>query len=126
MLTQTIRDSPKNRRGGGQLSHLLLAPGQFGSQRLAITLVEGAPGSRQSLHAHSDSEQVYVIVSGRGRMTVASEERELEAGTLVFIPPGAEHAIYNPGPEELVYVSATARPFVMPTGEFTYEPAEAR
>ena len=126
MLTQTIRDSPKNRRGGGQLSHLLLAPGQFRSQRLAITLVEGAPGSRQSLHAHSDSEQVYVIVSGRGRMTVAGEDRELGAGTLVFIPPGAEHAIYNPGPEELVYVSARAPPFVMATGEFTYQPAEGR
>jgi len=126
MLIQTVRDSPKNRRGGGQVSHLLLAPGQFGSHHLAITLVEGAPGSRQSPHSHPGSEQVYVIVNGRGRMTVAGEDRELEAGTLVFIPHGAEHAIYNPGPEELVYVSATAPPFVMPTGDFTYQPAEER
>ena len=124
MLTQTIRDSPKSRRGGGQLSHLLLAPGQFGSQHLAITLVEGAPGSRQSLRAHSDSEQVYVIVSGRGRMTVVGEERELEAGTLVFIPPGAEHAIYTRRRSSTS--PPRRRPFVMPTGEFTYEPAEAR
>lgn len=121
MHTQHVGNSPTNRRGGGQVSHLLLAPGQFGSEQMAITLVEGAPGSQQSLHAHPDSEQVYVIVRGRGRMIVGGEERELEEGTLVYIPPGAEHAIENPGPDELVYVSATAPPFPMPAGEFAYQ-----
>jgi mannose-6-phosphate isomerase-like protein (cupin superfamily) len=121
MHTQTLGDSPKNRRGAGQVSHLLLAPGQFGSQRMAITLVEGRPGSQQSLHTHADCEQVYVIVSRRGRMIVAGEEQDVEAGTLVFISPGAEHAIHNPGPDQLVYVSATAPPFEMPSGEFAYE-----
>jgi mannose-6-phosphate isomerase-like protein (cupin superfamily) len=120
MHTQSLSDSPKNHRGGGQVSHLLLAPRQFASRHLAITLVEGAPRSQEPLHSHPDSEQAYVIVSGRGRMIVADEERDVEAGTLVFIPPGAEHAIFNPGPEVLVYVSATALPFEPPSGEFAY------
>jgi mannose-6-phosphate isomerase-like protein (cupin superfamily) len=88
---------------------------------MAITLVEGAPGSQQSLHVHPGNEQVCVIVGGRGRMIVAGEEREVDAGTLVFIPPNTEHAILNPGPEQLLYVSATAPPFDMPTGEFAYQ-----
>lgn len=125
MLIQAVSDSPQNRRGDGQVSHLLLAPGQFGSQHLSITLVEGAPGSRQPLHAHPRSEQIYVIVSGRGRMSVAGEDQELEAGSLVFIPPGAEHAIFNPGPDQLVYVSATAPPFTMPVGDLAYEAASS-
>lgn len=66
MLIQALHGCPKNRRGRGQVSHLLLAPGQFGSRHLAITLAEGAPDSRQSLHAHSDSERIYVIVRGTG------------------------------------------------------------
>jgi mannose-6-phosphate isomerase-like protein (cupin superfamily) len=121
MFTQQIADSPTNRRGHGQVSHLILAPGQFGSGNLAVTWVRGAPASQQSLHMHPQSEQVYVIVSGRGQMIVAGEGQEVRAGTLVFIPPGAAHAIHNPGPEELVYVSAAAPPFEMPTGEFAYE-----
>jgi len=120
MFIQKLDDSPENRRGSGQVSRLLLAPRQFGSRHLAVTWVEAAPGSQQSLHAHSDSEQIYVIVGGRGRMIVADEEREVHAGTLVFIPTGAKHAIFNPGPESLVYVSAAAPPFEMPTGEFAY------
>lgn len=120
VFVQTLASSPENRRGNGQVSRLLLAPGQFGSRQLAVTWVQAAPGSQQPLHAHADSEQVYVVVSGRGRMIVAGEEQEVHAGELVFIPPGAEHAIYNPGPHELVYASAAAPPFEAPTGEFAY------
>jgi mannose-6-phosphate isomerase-like protein (cupin superfamily) len=122
MFCQTLTDSPENRRGNGQVSRLLLAPGQFGSRHLAVTWVEADPGSQQRLHSHPDSEQVYVIISGRGQMLVAGEKKEVRSGTLVFIPPGAEHAIYNPGPDQLVYASAAAPPFEMPVGEFAYGP----
>jgi mannose-6-phosphate isomerase-like protein (cupin superfamily) len=44
-------------------------------------------------------------------MKVGGEEQEVEAGTLVFVPPGSEHAILNTGAERLTYVSATAPPF---------------
>jgi len=121
--TQTLEESPRNRRGG-QVSYLLLSPGQFGSRNLAITWVEGAPGSQQGAHAHPASEQVYVIVHGRGMMTVGEEEKEVSAGTLVLVPPGAAHAILNTGDEPLVFVSATVPPFEMPPegSPFAYGP----
>jgi putative monooxygenase len=122
MFTQVLADSPTNQRGDGQVSYLLLAPGQFGSGNLGITWVDGQPGSQQQLHEHPDSEQVYVIVAGSGEMIVEGEERHVEAGTMVFIPPGAKHAIRNSGTEPLTYVSATSPPFELPTGEFAYEP----
>jgi len=120
MFTQPISTSPENRRGEGQVSRLLLAPGQFGSRALAVTWVDAAPGSQQPLHAHPESEQVYVIVRGRGRMIVAGEEREVQAGTLVFIPPGAAHAIHNHTHQELTYVSAASPAWDPPRGEFEY------
>jgi mannose-6-phosphate isomerase-like protein (cupin superfamily) len=127
MLIQTLERSPRNRRGG-QVSYLLLAKGQFGSGNLAITWVEGGPGSEQPLHSHPASEQVYVIVRGRGVMKVGGEEREVEAGTLVFIPRGTDHAIHNDGAEPLVFVSATAPPFDLPPegSIFAYEPPATR
>jgi mannose-6-phosphate isomerase-like protein (cupin superfamily) len=123
VFTQPISTSPENRRGNGQVSRLLLAPGQFGSRHLAVTWVDAAPDSQQLLHAHPDSEQIYVIVRGRGRMIVAGEEQEVGPGTLVFIPPGAEHAIHNHTQEELVFVSAASPPWNPPGGEFEYAPA---
>ncbi len=47
---------------------------------------------------------------GAGLMRVADEECEVQAGSCVFIPPGASHAIRNTGSELLVFVSATAPP----------------
>jgi putative monooxygenase len=122
MFTQALADSPTNERGNGQVSYLLLAPSQFGSRHLGITWVDGEPGSQQRPHEHPDSEQVYVIVAGSGEMLVDGEERHVEAGTMVFIPPGAKHAIFNSGSERLTYVTATAPPFELPTGEFAYGP----
>jgi len=102
---------PVNERGDGQVSHLLLAGGDFGSSHLAMTWVECEPGSQQDLHAHPESEQAYVIVAGRGTMIVAAEERPVAAGTLVFIPPRTDHAIRADHGERLTYVSATSPPF---------------
>ena len=126
MHTQALETSPRNHRGG-QVSYLLLTQGQFGSRHLSITCVEGAPGSEQSVHAHPNNEQVYVIVRGRGLMKVGDEEQQVRAGELVFVPPGTGHAILNTGDEPLVYVSATSPPFELPTQDTgrAYEPAPA-
>ncbi len=109
MHTQTVAESPQNVRGG-QVSYLLLTKGQFGSENLTITWVEGGPDSEQLVHEHARNEQVYVIVRGRGLMKVGDEEQEVAAGTLVFVPPQTGHAIRNVGTEPLVYVSAAAPP----------------
>lgn len=113
MHTQTLDQSPRNRRGG-QVSYLLLTKGQFGSNNLSITWVEGEHGSEQPVHAHGANEQVYVIIRGRGIMRVGNEQQEVGPGTVVFVPPGTGHAILNAGEEPLVYVSATAPPFELP------------
>ncbi len=110
MHIQPLETAPGNERGG-QKSWLLLTERQFGSQNLAVTWVEGAPGSMQAVHGHPDNEQIYVIVRGRGVMQVADEMQEVREGTLVFIPPGAAHAIKNTSDEPLVFVSATSPPF---------------
>src|SRR5687768_14482366 len=110
MQIQALGTAPVNERGG-QKSYLLLGRGQLGSNNLAITWVEGTPGSMQAVHGHPDNEQVYVIVRGRGVMQVSDEMEEVRAGTLVFVPPGAAHAIKNTGEEPLVFISATSPPF---------------
>ena len=110
MHVQPFDNAPVNERGG-QKSYLLLGGEQFDSKNFAITWVECAPGSVQAIHGHPDSEQVYVVVRGRGVMQVGEEMQEVGEGTLVFIPPGAAHAIKNANDEPLVFVSATSPPF---------------
>jgi putative monooxygenase len=117
-------EAPLNERGG-QVSRLLFAP-QLGSTRLAVTWVRGEPGSQQSLHVHDDSEQVYVVIRGRGLMIVDDEAVEVDAGSAVLIPLGAKHAIRNTGTEPLEYISATAPPFPAEIRGDTWQPGYER
>ena len=121
MNIQTVDRCPQNHRGG-QVSHLLLAAGQFGSQNLAVTWVEGEPGSEQAVHAHEGREQVYVIVQGRGAMRVGDEVEEVGPGTAILVPPGTSHSIRNVGEGKLIYVSSTSPPFAMQEGNTSWSP----
>jgi mannose-6-phosphate isomerase-like protein (cupin superfamily) len=47
-------------------------------------------------HRHSQAE-VYHILSGRGIVTIEGVDYEVNAGTTVFIPGDAEHAVRNEG-----------------------------
>jgi mannose-6-phosphate isomerase-like protein (cupin superfamily) len=70
----------------GLRSRVLLQAGDEAAADLAVTWVEVAPGAAQAPHAHAP-QQVYVVVSGSGRMLVGDEERDVGAGDLVFVPP---------------------------------------
>src|SRR5207248_764248 len=94
-------------------SHFLMDAGDLGSKNLTVTWVDVPPGAEQRRHSHPDSEQVYVIVRGSGRIRVAGDTEHVGEGDLVFIPPGAEHDIKNDGSDPLVYVSAASPPVSM-------------
>ena len=87
--------------------------GDLGSRNLTVTWLSIPVGAEQRSHAHVDAEQVYVIVRGDGRMTVAGDVEQVGVGDLVFIPPATEHAIINEGNEDLLIVTAASPPVSM-------------
>ena len=52
-------------------------------------------------HHHLETEEVYYLLAGRGRMTVGAETREVAAGDAIYIPRGAMHALENTGAEPI-------------------------
>jgi len=51
-------------------------------------------------HFHPQQE-IYYVLSGRGRLTIDSELREIRAGATVLIPGNARHCLENIGDDEL-------------------------
>jgi mannose-6-phosphate isomerase-like protein (cupin superfamily) len=87
--------------------------GDLGARNLSVTWVDVPSGAEQRSHSHDESEQVYVVVKGRGKMRVAGDEEQVGEGDLIFIPPSTEHCIVNDGPDLLVYVTAASPPVSM-------------
>jgi mannose-6-phosphate isomerase-like protein (cupin superfamily) len=59
---------------------------------------------------NEDAEQVYVVVSGAGTMTVAGDTQEIQEGDLILVPPATDHSIANGGGSDLCCVSVQSPP----------------
>jgi mannose-6-phosphate isomerase-like protein (cupin superfamily) len=58
-------------------------------------------GAAVGRHYHTETEEVYYILRGNGRMTVGDEVRDVSTGDAIFIPRGHVHSLENTGQEEM-------------------------
>lgn len=98
--------------------------GELGSRHMSVTWLEVPSGIDQELHSHEESEQVYVVCSGAGKMTVAGDTQPIATGDLVLVPPATDHSINNDGDEDLCCVSVQS-PAVTVSEVFAPTPAGA-
>lgn len=90
--------------------HVLMDAGELGSRNLSVTWVAVPAGAKQTLHSSGEAEQAYVVVRGRGTMSVAGDTQEVGEGDLILVPPATEHSISNEGGAELACVSIQSPP----------------
>jgi quercetin dioxygenase-like cupin family protein len=65
----------------------------FRGQQLFVGVNCFEPGQSQQVHVHADSDKFYLVLTGKARMTVGSETREVKAGTVVWAPVGLPHGV---------------------------------
>jgi mannose-6-phosphate isomerase-like protein (cupin superfamily) len=84
----------------------------------------GTPGRRQSLaeatvpaggstlaHFHRESEEVYLVTSGSGRLLLGDETQAIRTGDCVVIPPGTVHRLWADAGAPLVVVCSCVPPY---------------
>jgi quercetin dioxygenase-like cupin family protein len=63
------------------------------TDRLLLGLNCFEPGQEQRVHAHAGADKFYLVLSGRAKVVVGGEVREVATGDLVFAPAGVEHGV---------------------------------
>lgn len=58
-------------------------------------------------HTHKVQEQVYHVLEGEGLMEIDGQKSVVRRHDVIFVPPGLEHAIYNTGLIDLVFLVIT-------------------
>jgi mannose-6-phosphate isomerase-like protein (cupin superfamily) len=86
LLREILHGSKDNLEIGYSLAHALVAPGQ------------------SSLPHRLKTSEVYYVISGKGRMRVDDETRDVDRGQAVYIPPGAVQSIENTGRSDLEFL----------------------
>jgi len=79
------------------------------NQSLAQAVVER--GGETVAHLHHLTEEIYLFVSGSGRMRLGDELLPVEAGGAVVIAPGTPHQLWNTGHEPLVLFCCCSPPY---------------
>ena len=91
--------------GMGELQSARFAHGPLGAQDTGVALMGVKPGKRQGFaHRHENAEEVYVILSGSGRMKL--DEAIIEVGPLdaIRVSPGVARA-FEAGDEGLEFLA---------------------
>jgi quercetin dioxygenase-like cupin family protein len=65
----------------------------FSSPNLFVGLNCFQRGQSQKVHVHSGSDKFYLVLSGKARMIVGDETREVGAGTVVWAPADLAHGV---------------------------------
>lgn len=54
-------------------------------------------GLSTGLHYHTEADEFFYVVSGRGTATFDGENHPVEAGDVIFIPAGLDHKLWTDG-----------------------------
>lgn len=88
----------------------LVGPSNTSSKHLDHRISSYQPKGYVEPHRHKVQEQVYHVLGGEGLMELDGERRVVRKHDYIFIPPGVEHAIYNSGLQDLVFLVITSPP----------------
>ena len=91
-----IADAPAERFASGRETRRLAGVAGLPTTGFAMGHSTLDRGGAIPEHQHPN-EEVYVILSGSGLISVGNEQRDVAEGCCVFIPPDAPHFLRNTG-----------------------------
>jgi quercetin dioxygenase-like cupin family protein len=65
----------------------------FRGHHLFVGLNCFEPGQSQKIHTHAGSDKFYLVITGKARMIVGDETREVGPGTVVWAPASLPHGV---------------------------------
>jgi len=78
---------------------------------VTITRITMEPGATSARHAHSASEQIWLIEQGSAQLLMGDGNTAgLRAGDVVRTPAGTTQGVANTGDEQFIYLAVTTPP----------------
>ena len=71
--------------------------------KLILSQIVLHSGQETRGHAHDGVEEVYFFQFGQGRIKIGIEIVDVHAGSIVLVPDGHLHRVYNTGATDLVF-----------------------
>jgi quercetin dioxygenase-like cupin family protein len=103
----SINNAPEFLQEGGLRAKLVLTP-NTGTRMVGLTAGFHEPGQSFEPHRHPLSEEVLIVVRGKGQIFLKDRWIDVEEGDVVYAPEGILHGTGNP--DEFVTIGCAAPP----------------
>lgn len=101
-LKSPMENAEEIHNGIGICKHVNLFRNQDFSTNLSFINYTILPsGASIGEHKHGNDEELYIILSGNGEMTVNGETKCVMEGDIIVNPPYGTHALYNRSDNDL-------------------------
>ena len=103
------------------INDLVMDRSEATSSEVFIVVLD--PGEAPPLHQHNDTEQIFYVLKGEGRLRIGQEQQEfaVNPGDVVRIPPSILHSIQCKGQNPLTYLAVDCFPAGRPNDEPTWD-----
>ncbi len=95
-------------------SKLLVHPTNADTKYFDFRISSYQPKGYAEVHVHEVAENIYYILQGKGIVELDGKRHLVEPHTVVHIPAGVRHGIFNTGVEDLVFIVVASPPYDMP------------
>ncbi len=104
MVTE-VRERMRDGAGSTEILHIIKKEDTKGHLRL-FAKVRLRKGCSIGLHAHEGEDEVFYILSGKGKANDSGKEYDVGPGDAIVTGNGASHSIANTGDEPLEFMAA--------------------
>jgi mannose-6-phosphate isomerase-like protein (cupin superfamily) len=108
MIVANVNATTAVTSASGTEVRALLDTTEKGQGRMSLAMETLRLGQHTDTHWHAHLEEIYYILTGRGRMEIGDEARKVQAGDAILIPINRAHCLYNSGDDDLVLLCATS------------------
>jgi mannose-6-phosphate isomerase-like protein (cupin superfamily) len=106
-IIQRNATTPFITKDGSEIRELM-AYRNSGIRNLSLAEAILPAGATTQEHYHADTDEIYYILEGRGRMRIEGEERAVGPLDAIAIPANQRHNITNTGDGPLVFLCCCA------------------
>jgi len=82
----------------------------FTGKHLFVGLNCFEPGQSQKVHVHAGADKFYLILTGKARMIVGDETRDVGEGTIVWAPADLPHGVVEAMERTMMLVAIAPPP----------------
>jgi len=100
-ITTEVRENMRGGEGKAELGHWF-TPEQFGGKVRLCTRLTLPPGASVGNHAHEGEDEIYIVMSGSGKILEGGEWISISTGDAVLTGKGDSHSVKNDGDAPLV------------------------